>query len=43
MLFHITHICLNEPDYVTLYSVMNIMAENGATMKENVAIMFFGH
>ena len=30
MLFQITQICFNEPDYVTLYSVMNIMTKNGA-------------
>ena len=35
----ITHICLNEHDYVTLYSIMNKMAENGTKMTENGAIM----
>ena len=37
--FQITHICLNEHDYVTLYSIMNKMAENGTKMTENGAIM----
>ena len=32
MLFQITQICFNEPDYVTLHSIMNIMTENGAKM-----------
>ena len=32
MLFQITHIRFHEPDYVTLHSVMNIMAETGARM-----------
>ena len=32
MLFQVTQICFNEPDYVTLHSIMNIMTENGAKM-----------
>ena len=36
MLLQITQICFNEPDYVTLYSAMNIMTKNGA---KNVTIM----
>ena len=32
MLFKITHIWFNEPDCVTLHTVMNIMAENGAKL-----------
>ena len=32
MPFQITQICLNESDYVTLHSVMNIMTENGPKM-----------
>ena len=30
MLSQITQICFNEPDYVTLHSIMNIMTENSA-------------
>ena len=29
MLFQVT-ICFNEPGYITLHSVMNMMIENGA-------------
>ena len=32
MLFQVTTICFNEPDYITLQSIMNIMTENGAKM-----------
>ena len=32
MLFQITQICFSESDYVTIYSVMNIMTENIAKM-----------
>ena len=32
MLFQIIHICFNDSDYITLHSLMNIMAENGAKM-----------
>ena len=39
MLFQITHICLNEYDYVMLYSVMKKMVENSAKMTENGVIM----
>ena len=38
-LFQITHIFLNEHDYVTLYSVMKKMVENDPKMTENGAIM----
>ena len=36
MLFQITHTCFNEPDYVTLHSIMNIIAKNGAKTAEIV-------
>ena len=39
MLFEITDICLNEYDYVMLYSVMKKMVENGTKMTQNGAIM----
>ena len=32
MLFQITQICFSESDYVTIYSVMNVMTENSAKM-----------
>ena len=34
MLFQETQICFNEPDYVTVHSVINIMTANGAKMAE---------
>ena len=43
MLFQVTHICFNEPDYVTLHSIMNIMAENGAKVIENGVTMVFSY
>ena len=36
MLFQITQICFNEPDYVTLRSVMNKMTEHGAKMTQKM-------
>ena len=39
MPFHITPICFNEPDYVVLHSVVNIMAEKRTKMTKNGAIM----
>ena len=38
-LCQITHMWLNEQGYVTLYSVMKIIVENGAKMTENGSIM----
>ena len=32
MLFQKTQMCFNEPDYVTVHSVMNIMTANPAKM-----------
>ena len=32
MLFQVTKICFNEPDYITLHSVMNIVTEHDAKM-----------
>ena len=34
MLFQKTQMFFNEPDYVTVYSVMNIMTANGAEMAQ---------
>ena len=34
MLFQKTQMCFNEPDYVTVHSVMNIMIANGAKMAQ---------
>ena len=34
MLFQKTRMCFNEPDYVTVHSVMNIMTTNGAKMAQ---------
>ena len=36
MLFQITQICFNEPDYATLHSLMKIMTENGAKMTQKL-------
>ena len=41
MLFEITHIFFNEPDYVTLHTVMNIMAESDAKITKNEITMVF--
>ena len=39
--FKNAQICFNEPDYVTVHSVMNTMTANGAKMADkNDAIMF---
>ena len=35
----ITHACLNKPDCVTLYFVMNIMTKTRAIIAEIVTIM----
>ena len=44
MLFQVTTICFNEPDYITLHSIMNIMKENGGKMNpENVTIMVLSY
>ena len=43
MLFEITYISFNEPDYVTLQSVINIMAENGAKVTKNGVTMVFSY
>ena len=32
MLFQVTTICFNEPDYITLHSIMKIITEDGAKM-----------
>ena len=41
MLFQKTQMCFNEPDYVTVHSVINIMTANGAKMvQKNATIMF---
>ena len=32
MLFQVTTFCFNEPDYITLHTVMNIMTEDGTKM-----------
>ena len=36
MLFQETQICFNEPDHVTVHSVINIMTANGAKMAEKM-------
>ena len=36
MLFQVTQIRFNEPDYVMLHSIMNIMTENGAKMTHKI-------
>ena len=36
MLFQKSQICFNEPDYVTVESVMNKMTINGAKMGKRV-------
>ena len=36
MLSQIAQICVNEPDYVRLHSIVNIMTENGAKMTHNM-------
>ena len=43
MLFQITHTYFNEPDYVTLHSVMNKMAKNGAKITKNGVTMVFSY
>ena len=43
MLFQITQICLNEPDYVTLHPVMNMMSGNSAKMTENSIKIVFSY
>ena len=32
MLFQVTTICFNKPDYITVHSVMNVMTENCAEL-----------
>ena len=32
MLFQVITICFNEPDYITLHSIMNLMTEDGVKM-----------
>ena len=34
--FKETQMCLNEPDYVTVQTVINIMAANGAKMVQKM-------
>ena len=36
MLFQKTQMCFNEPDYVTVHSVMNIMTANGAKIAQKM-------
>ena len=36
MLFQKAQMCFNDPDYLTLHSVMNIMTANGAKMAEKM-------
>ena len=36
MLFQKTQMCFNEPDYVTVHSVMNIITANGAKMAQRI-------
>ena len=36
MLFQKTQMCFNEPDYVTVRSVMNIMTANGAKIAQKM-------
>ena len=36
MLFQKTQMCFNEPDYVTVHSVMNIITVNGAKMAQRI-------
>ena len=42
MLFKKTQMFFNEPDYVTVHSVLNIMTANGATItaQKNASIVF---
>ena len=41
MLFQKNQMCFNEPDYVTVHSVINIRTANGAKMvQKNATIMF---
>ena len=43
MLFQITHICFNEPDFVTLHTVMNIMAESRTKVTKHCIAMVFSY
>ena len=43
MLFQITHICLTEPDYVTLHPFMNMMTEKSLKMTRNGTIMVLSY
>ena len=36
MLFQKIQMCFNEPDYVTVHSVMNIMTANGAKIAQKI-------
>ena len=36
MLFQITQICFNESDYAKLHSLMRLMTENGAKMRQKL-------
>ena len=36
MLFQKTQMCFNEPDYVTVHPVMNIVTANGAKMVQRI-------
>ena len=41
MLFHITHISVNETEYVILHSAINVIARNDDKITEQSAIMVF--
>ena len=43
MLFQLTHICLTEPDYVTIHYVLNVMADDGAKITKNGTITVFSY
>ena len=36
MLFQKTQMCFNEPDYVTVHFVMNIVTANGGKMVQRI-------
>ena len=40
MLFQKTQMCFNEPDFVMVHTVMNLVTANGAKMTQIAAIMF---
>ena len=43
MLFQKTQMCFNEPDFVMVHTVMNLVTANGAKMTQIAAIMFLSY